>query len=52
MTVELEIDSDEAHHALQQVAKVAHQSCFVEHTLRTPIDVRCFDRVNGVLLDT
>jgi organic hydroperoxide reductase OsmC/OhrA len=52
MTVELEIDSDEPHEALHRVAQVAHQSCFVEHTLRVPIDVRCVDRVNGVLLDT
>jgi organic hydroperoxide reductase OsmC/OhrA len=51
MTVELEIDSDEPQEALHQLAQVAHQSCFVEHTLRAPIDVRCVDRVNGVLLD-
>jgi organic hydroperoxide reductase OsmC/OhrA len=50
ISIELEIDSDEGEDVLRELARIAHQSCFVEHTLRAPIEVRCVDRINGAVL--
>jgi organic hydroperoxide reductase OsmC/OhrA len=48
--IELEIDSNEPQDALRELTRIAHQSCYVEHTLRTPVDVKTVDRVNGPTL--
>ncbi len=47
IAVALDLESEETSESMRRLLKTAHESCFVEATLRQPVKVVTKDRLNG-----
>jgi organic hydroperoxide reductase OsmC/OhrA len=51
LTIELSIDSDEAHERIVALIRQAHQMCFTEQALSSTPPIRSVHRLNGQQID-